>query len=300
MGTPEFAVPSLARLSGEHEVAAVVTAPDKPAGRGQKPTPPPVKIFAQNAGMRLMQPENLDDPAFINEFRALHADLGVVVAFRKLPEAVFSAPRLGSINLHASLLPDYRGAAPIQWAVINGETHSGLTTFFIEPVIDTGKILLQTPVLIPEDYTAGDLHDRMQIVGAELLSQTLRELEAGRLEARAQDPALAVHKAPKIFPHHCVIDFSVSAKKIVDLVRGLSPAPGARTVVAGKTLKIYFAKAVYDRKPGPGNIVVENNRLYIGTSDGAVQVVDAQWEGRKRMSVEELLRGSRFPDRIDE
>ena len=300
MGTPAFAVPSLARLADEHEVAAVVTAPDKPAGRGQIPTPSPVKIFAQNAGLPLIQPENLEEPAFVEQLRALNADLGVVVAFRKLPEAVFSAPRLGSINLHASLLPDYRGAAPIQWAVINGETLSGLTTFFIEPAIDTGKILLQTPVPIPEHFTAGDLHDRMQTVGAELLSQTLRELESGRLEARAQDPALAVHKAPKIFPAHCDVRFDAPARKIVDLIRGLSPAPGARTLVAGKTLKIYFARPVYDLRPEAGGIVVENEKLFIGAADGAVQIVEAQWEGRKRMPVQELLRGARFPNRVDE
>ncbi|MCS7086258.1 MAG: methionyl-tRNA formyltransferase [Bacteroidia bacterium] len=299
MGTPAFAVPSLERLSREHRIAAVVTAPDKPSGRGLILSASPVKIFAQNAGMPILQPENLDDPAFVEAIRAFDADLGVVVAFRKLPEAVFSAPRLGSINLHASLLPNYRGAAPIEWAVINGETQTGLTTFFIEPTLDTGKILLQTPVPIGENCTAGELREQMQILGAELLSQTLRELEAGKLVPKAQDPALAVRKAPKILPQDCILDFRQPARRVADRIRGLSPEPGARTNIGGKTLKIFFARPTYDFRPGPGRIVVENQKLFIGASDGAVEVTDAQWEGRKRMSAAELVRGSRFGDRAD-
>jgi methionyl-tRNA formyltransferase len=299
MGTPEFAVPSLARLAEEHAVAAVVTAPDKPAGRGQMPASPPVKAVALSLGLRVLQPENLNDPQFVQTLHALNADLGVVVAFKKLPPTVFAAPKLGSVNLHASLLPDYRGAAPIQWAVINGETLSGLTTFFIEDSIDTGKILLQTPVPIPEHYTAGDLHDVMKIAGAELLSQTLRGLEEGNLIPVAQDPAKAIHKAPKIFPQDCLLDFNLPARRVANRIRGLSPTPGARTFIDGKTLKIYFARPVFDRPGEPGKIYVENEKLFVGTADGTVEITDAQWEGRKRLPVPELLRGSKFPQRVD-
>lgn len=296
MGTPEFAVPSL-RVLLEHGYAipAVVTAPDKPRGRGQQVSSTPIKAFALEHQLSLFQPPRLDDPQFVQLLASLQPDLIVVVAFRILPKEVSTLPRLGSINLHASLLPRYRGAAPIHWAIINGETETGVTTFFLQEKVDTGNILLQARVRIEPDETAGELHDKLAAVGAEVVLQTVRLIELGMVHPRPQDDRLA-SLAPKIFKDDCRIDWAKSTQQVHNFVRGLSPAPCAWTIHASKRLKIYrTAIETIQRHVGnaqPGEIVqAENALLLLKTGDGIIAIKEIQQEGRKRMGVEEFLRG---------
>ncbi len=224
MGTPDFAVPSLDILvKAGYEIGAVVTVPDKPAGRGQKLRPSPIKAYAESASLPILQPVKLRDPAFIQALQDLQPDLMVVVAFRMLPEMVWSIPRIGTFNLHASLLPDYRGAAPINWVIINGETRTGATTFFIDKQIDTGNMLLKTALDIPLDWTAGDLHDALMVQGAELVLETVKGIAAGQLEAKPQDDSLFQHHAPKIFKENCQINWAQPAQQVYNFIRGLSP-----------------------------------------------------------------------------
>src|SRR5688572_21411064 len=242
MGTPEFAVASLdALVKAGYNIVGVVTAPDKPAGRGMKLQESAIKKYAVDHGLKILQPEKLKSPEFLNELRELNADLQVVVAFRMLPEVVWNMPRMGTINLHGSLLPQYRGAAPINWAVINGERETGVTTFKLKHEIDTGNILLQEGFQIGEDDTAGDVHDKMKDLGAQLLIKTVKGLADGTLKETPQTSEL-IHSplkhAPKIFPDNSKIDFSKSVDEIYNLIRGLSPVPGAFTYLNGKTLKI--------------------------------------------------------------
>ena len=311
MGTPDFAVPSLRILvENDYEVVAVVTAPDRPSGRGQKLTPSPVKEYALNQGLLLLQPEKMRDPDFIATLQALNADLMVVVAFRMLPEMVWSLPRIGTFNLHASLLPDYRGAAPINWALINGETETGATTFFIDKEIDSGAILLQKRQDIPPDWNAGDLHDALMETGAQLVLETVRELEAGNLSPKAQDINGFQHPAPKIFKEDCRIDWKRPATELHNFIRGLSPYPAAWTTLNGKQLKIYRS-ALSDLegrnqnrdKAGPqlngvpslaisGTIRTDGKTfLQIATKSGYLDILEMQIEGKKRMGTEEFLRG---------
>jgi methionyl-tRNA formyltransferase len=298
MGTPDFAVASLeALVKAGFTIVGVVTAPDKPAGRGMKLTESPVKKFALKKGLKVLQPEKLKDPAFLGELQSLHADLQVVVAFRMLPEIVWNMPPKGTINLHGSLLPQYRGAAPINWAVINGEKETGVTTFKLKHEIDTGDILLQESFPVGENETAGEVHDKMKDIGAQLLVKTVQGIAEGTLQSVAQPNTEALLKhAPKIFTETCKIDWTKSVTEIHNLIRGLSPFPGAFTELEDKTIKIFRSEienAIPTSKPGRW----ESNRstyLKFACKDGYIHLKDVQLEGKKRMPVEDFLRGYHF------
>lgn len=299
MGTPEFAVASLeAILQAGGNVVAVVTAPDKPAGRGMQLQQSAVKKFAVEKGIEVLQPEKLRNPEFLARLRELEADIQVVVAFRMLPEMVWNMPRLGSVNLHGSLLPQYRGAAPINWAVINGELETGVTTFRLKHEIDTGDILLQESFPIGENETAGEVHDRMKEIGAGLLVKTLEGLADGTLKEKPQDgfPVSALKHAPKIFTDTCRIDFHQSTVQVHNLIRGLSPFPGAFTSLNGKNLKIFRSeKEITAPSHTPGEFVTDGKtELKFACLDGYVKLRELQLEGKKRMTVDEFLRGYRM------
>ena len=306
MGTPDFAVSSLAAIvAAGFPVTAVITAPDKPAGRGMKMTESAVKKFAIEKGLPVLQPEKLKNPAFIESLKALHADIQVVVAFRMLPEIVWNMPPMGTINLHGSLLPQYRGAAPINWAVINGEKETGVTTFKLKHEIDTGDILLQERFPIGDDENAGSVHDRMKEIGATLLVKTLQGLQDGTLKEQPQQQLMAapdhsevqLKHAPKIFTETCLIDWNKSVSEIHNLIRGLSPFPTAFTYLHGKTLKIYAGKKE-SSTPGvaPGEWSTDHKTwLKCAAQDGYISVEELQLEGKKKMSTAEFLRGYRFP-----
>lgn len=305
MGTPEFAVASLdALVKAGYNIVGVITAPDKPAGRGMKLTESAVKKYAVEHGLHLLQPEKLKNPEFLEQLKALQADLQVVVAFRMLPEAVWNMPRLGTINLHGSLLPQYRGAAPINWAVINGEKETGVTTFKLQHAIDTGDILLQKSFPIEENDTAGEVHDRMKEIGAELLVTTVKGLADGSLVSTPQSAVSSTEElkhAPKIFSETCKIDFSNTTEQVHNLVRGLSPFPGAFTMLDGKMFKIYRSAKYYegDRekpKQETGNYVTDGKNYFrFVCADGYLDVKELQLEGKKRMDVKDFLRGFRPP-----
>jgi methionyl-tRNA formyltransferase len=297
MGTPEFAVASLAAiLEAGFQVVGVVTAPDKPAGRGLRLSESAVKSYAVSQGLPVLQPDKLKDPEFIAALENLKADVQVVVAFRMLPEIVWNMPPLGTINVHGSLLPKYRGAAPINWAVINGEKETGVTTFRLQHAIDTGNILLQAKFRIGDDETAGEVHDRMKVIGADLLVTTLRAIADGTVEELPQPPAEDIPHAPKIFTETCRINWEKPVASIFNLVRGLSPYPAAFTILDGKTLKIYKAKkesCVTSKVPGCYETDGKEYLRFIAP-DGYLYVQDLQLEGKKRMTVAEFLRGYRF------
>lgn len=299
MGTPDFAVASLsALLEAEFDIVGVVTAPDKPAGRGQKMNESAVKRFAINQGLKVLQPVKLKDPDFLNELRSLNADLQVVVAFRMLPEVVWNMPPKGTINLHASLLPQYRGAAPINWAIINGEKQSGVSTFFLKQEIDTGDLLFSEELDIGDEDTAGNLHDKLMVIGAGLLVRTVKAIEAGNYKEMPQDNFQEdqLKKAPKIFREDCQINWNRPVKEVFNFIRGLSPHPAAFCTLQGKTLKIFsagFEEILLDDKPGS---VLTDHKTYIkfACRDGLISVKDLQLEGKKRMKVDEFLRGIRL------
>jgi methionyl-tRNA formyltransferase len=292
MGTPEFAIPSLKILLDQGcDVAAVVTVPDKRSGRGQRLSPPPVKVFARERNLPVLQPENLRDPSFVGELRSLGADLAVVVAFRILPPEVFTLPKFGSFNLHASLLPKYRGAAPIQWAIMRGERETGVTTFFLNAAVDTGGIILQARVPIGEEDTAGDLHDRLAEVGAEIVLHTVRLIENGKAAPKQQDES-AASPAPKLFKEDCAVNWGAGAEEVHNFIRALSPKPCAYTVHRRAMLNIYRSRVA----PGaaaeaPGTVLDADRRLVVGTQRGAVEILELQLEGKKRLSAQEFLRG---------
>ncbi len=295
MGTPDFAVPCFKKfLLGRHDIVAVVTVPDKPAGRGRKMTASAVKRAALDAGLPVLQPENIKDPGFIGELKSYNADLFAVVAFRILPQDVFSLPPAGTINLHASLLPRYRGAAPINWALINGESETGVSTFFIEKNIDTGLLLLQDVVPISPDMTAGELHDTLSIVGADLLYQTVEGVANHTLRAIPQKGEVTL--APKINKELCLIDWSKSAVNIHNLVRGLSPFPAAYTFLNGKMLKILKTRLVSEDQVNinnTGTIIKcdKNGPFYIQTGQGLISILEVKPEGKRSMTIEEFMRG---------
>jgi methionyl-tRNA formyltransferase len=300
MGTPEFAVTSLDELvKAGCNIVAVVTAPDKPAGRGQKVTESGVKQYAVANGLKVLQPEKLKSDDFIAQLTALKADLQVVVAFRMLPEVVWNMPPKGTLNLHASLLPQYRGAAPINWVLINGEKESGATTFFLKHEIDTGDVLFTEKITLTGKETAGELHDRLMGNGAGLLVKTVKAVESGRYHEHPQSQLATgeeLRHAPKIFKENCKIDWSQSARNIYNLIRGLSPIPTAYTSFNDKTLKIYYAE-LEETIPGiePGKFLTDNKTyLKFAAPDGFISVTDIQLEGKKRMSVGEFLRGVRL------
>lgn len=302
MGTPEFAVASLdALVKNNFNVVGVITAPDKPAGRGMKLQESAVKKYAAENGLRVLQPEKLKNPQFLDELKSLNADLQVVVAFRMLPEAVWKAPPMGTINVHGSLLPQYRGAAPINWAIINGEKETGITTFKLKHEIDTGDILLQDRIPIGEAETAGELHDRMKEVGASVLLKTVNGLLDGTLAETPQqtvleNSAFEIKHAPKIFTETCRIDWNKSIHDIYNLIRGLSPHPGAFTLLNGKTVKIYrCTKEEVEPAIHAGEFETDKKTfLKFACSDGYIQVKALQLEGKRKMTVDEFLRGYRF------
>jgi methionyl-tRNA formyltransferase len=294
MGTPEFAIPSLKiLLENRYDVVAVVTAPEKPRGRGQKLGSPAVKDFASGHSLEVLQPVLLKDERFIHRINELSPDLIVVVAFRIMPREVFEAPRLGSVNLHASLLPKYRGAAPINWAIIKGEEETGVTTFFLQERVDTGNVILQARVRIGEDETAGELHDKLAEVGAEIVLQTVRLIELGKAHPRSQEEALAI-PAPKIYKEMCRIDWAKSTEEVHNFVRGVSPDPCAFTFHNGKALNIYRTKktGIKVLHSNTGVIVERNDKeLLVAAADGLISVQEVQLEGKKRLGIEEFLRG---------
>ncbi len=290
MGTAEFALPSLdILLANGYEIPAVVTAPDKPRGRGQTMLPTPVKVRAEGAGLRVLQPESLRDPSCAAALIALTPDLIIVVAFRILPPEVFTIPRFGSMNLHASLLPRYRGAAPINRALMNGEKETGVTTFLLDEHVDTGKILLQarTPILDNDD--AGSLHDRLADIGAEIVLHSVRLLEQGKAVPLTQEDSLA-SPAPKIFKEDCQIDWTRPALAIRNQIRGLSPVPAAYTTHNAKVLKI-FRSSVAPGTARPGDVEAGKASLHVGTGEGTLSLEEVQLEGKKRMGIAEFLRG---------
>ncbi|MBL7767024.1 MAG: methionyl-tRNA formyltransferase [Chitinophagaceae bacterium] len=303
LGTPDFAVASLKALV-EHgfNVVAVVTAPDRPAGRGMKLQSSAVKKYSDSQGLPLLQPEKLKAPEFLEALRSFQADLQVVVAFRMLPEVVWNMPPLGTINVHASLLPDYRGAAPINWAIINREKYSGVTTFKLKQAIDTGNILLQKKVLIEEEETAGTLHDKLMAEGAKLLIQTLKELSAGTLKEIEQDATLDSKHAPKLFTETCQIHWDKTAQDVIAHIRGLSPYPGAFTRLNGKLLKIYQGKVIMGNPdPKPGKLVSDGKTyLHICAADAWISVLELQIEGKVKMKVEDFLRGNKVTETVCE
>ncbi len=293
MGTPTFALPSLERLAqSAHQICAVVTGPDVPQGRGLKLQMPPVKQAALRFGYPVLQPASLKDPAFADELRALRADLFIVVAFRILPPALLDIPALGAINLHASLLPKYRGAAPINWAIINGEQETGVTIFRLKPTVDTGDILMQRSLPINEDDTAGSLAIRLSVLGADLLVETIDRLAVNDLPAQPQNDELAT-PAPKIFPELGEIDWYKDAFTIKCLIHGLSPSPGAFTFWQGKRLKILRASwQPHSATAEPGTIVARDKKsLSIQTGDGYLFPLELQIEGRRPLPVDVFLRG---------
>ena len=296
MGTPDFAIPSLNKLiQSGHEITRVVTAPDKPKGRGRKLSETPVKRFALEHNLRVLTPVNLKDESFVEALKELPPDLIVVVAFRILPEVVFSLPPLGTINLHASLLPKYRGAAPINWAIMNGKTKSGLTTFYIRKKVDTGDTILQKEIEIHPEENFGELHDRMAQLGADVLIETLDLIEKGEVGALKQDNAQAT-PAPKITPDHCRIDWSREAIQIKDQIRGLAPSPGAFTFYRGKIFKIFKSQVIGDTPFTDDFGQVESDKkeeIWIKTGRGFLSLLEIQPEGKRRMSIEEFVRGYR-------
>ena len=292
MGTPDFAVPSLRLLhEAGYDIARVVTSPDKLRGRGRQLSPTPVKAAAVERGLPVLEADDLRDPEFAETLRADAADLFVIVAFRILPESVFTLPRIGSFNLHASLLPRYRGAAPINWALMRGDVESGVTTFFLQKKVDTGGILLQERVALHENMTAGELHDRLAEVGAEAVLRTVRGIEDGSLQPSAQDDALAT-TAPKIFRETCEVDWTRSAREVHNHIRGLSPHPAAWTTLQGSEMKLLESRIVEEDSDGtPGAVREITPQLRVQCGRGSVALLTLKPEGRKAMSAEEYLRG---------
>lgn len=304
MGTPDFAVESLKELvENGYNVVGVITAPDKPSGRGQQISESAVKQYAVKQGLRILQPEKLKNPAFISELENLKADLQVVVAFRMLPEVVWAMPPMGTFNLHGSLLPQYRGAAPLNWAVINGETETGVTTFLLSHEIDTGKIMFQEKTPIAENDTVGDIHDRLMIVGAKLVLKTIDALANGEVDAIDQDQLIEnpqqIKHAPKIFKEDCRIDWTRDTESVRNLIRGLSPYPAAWTELVHPekqevlTAKIYSVVRDNSSLPAaPGTLQSDGKKyLRIACPDGWLSVTEIQLSGKKRMKTDELLRG---------
>jgi len=303
MGTPEFAVASLDKIfNAGYNIVAVVTAPDKPAGRGMQLQQSAVKKYAVEKGITVLQPEKLKDPAFIETLHSLKADVQVVVAFRMLPEIVWNMPPLGTINVHGSLLPQYRGAAPINWAIINGEKYTGVTTFKLKHEIDTGDILLSERIDIGDDETAGELHDRMKEIGASLLLKTLDGTRNKNLSETPQQLVLnnesniVLHHAPKIFTETCSINWNKPVSEIFNLIRGLSPYPAAFASLQGKKIKIFKASKIETQPTSPVGEFESDGKtqLRFACKDGYIEVLDLQLEGKKRMGIQEFLRGYRL------
>lgn len=309
MGTPEFAVEPLRCLvEGGYNVVGVITMPDKPAGRGHKVQFSPVKQYALEHDLPLLQPEKLKDETFVGALRAWNADLQIVVAFRMLPEVVWNMPRLGTFNLHASLLPQYRGAAPINWAVINGDTETGITTFFLKHEIDTGEVIQQVRVPIADTDNVGIVHDKLMMLGGRLVTETVDAILADAVRPVPQEEMVVageLRPAPKIFKDTCRIDWSQSVKRIYDFIRGLSPYPAAWTELVQPdgtvvVLKIFETEKIYqEHQLQSGTVLTDNkNYLHIAVPEGFIKVLALQLPGKKRLKTDELLRGFRLADGV--
>ncbi len=299
MGTPAFAVASLsALLAAKMNVVAVVTAPDKPGGRGMQLQESAVKQFAIENNIPVLQPEKLKSPEFFEALKTLQPDLQVVVAFRMLPEIIWSFPPKGTLNVHGSLLPQYRGAAPINWAIINGEKQTGVTTFQLQHAIDTGNILLQAPIDISANMTAGELHDTMKEVGAALLVKTIEGLNNNSIQAKAQlEISVELKHAPKIFTTDCEINWENPAASIHNLIRGLAPFPGAITKIDGKMVKLFTTHIIDTPSTEKVGSFITDGKTFakIACGNGYIGIDDIQWEGKKRMPISDFLRGYRKP-----
>lgn len=302
MGTPEFAVGILDSIvKNNYEVVAVITAADKPAGRGQKLKFSAVKEYAVANNLKLLQPTNLKDETFIEELRALNANLHIVVAFRMLPKVVWDMPKLGTFNLHASLLPNYRGAAPINWAIINGETKTGVTTFFIDDKIDTGAIILSDEIEIDPLETAGELHDRLQALGCETVNRTLQLIEKSEANPEIQQETAETKTAYKLNKENCKIDWTKSAKEIFNLIRGLSPYPAAWCYLTDQaeplSIKIYEAEIVEEEHRFEiGQLFCTKKEMKVAVKGGFILIKSLQLPGKKRMKITELLNGVTFSE----
>ena len=306
MGNPDFAVrPLQVMLEQHYNIVAVVTGQDKPAGRGKKLCESAVKQFAQQHNLPILQPESLKSEDFIEKLRQYNVDLIVVVAFKMLPKVVWQIPKIGTINIHASLLPQYRGAAPINWAIINGEKKTGVTSFLINEVIDTGNILLQKEVEITDEETAETLHDKLQESGSQLLLETLKVLEDGSVKGISQEQLIAnentLKPAPKIFKDTCKINWHKDSQSIYNFIRGISPYPGAWTLLRKKetttVFKIYSSKyTIVAHNFVPGQIITKNDFIAIATTNGFIQPNEIQMEGKKKMTIREFMNGFSFAD----
>lgn len=302
MGTPEFAVASLEKLvQAGCQIIAVVTAPDKPAGRGMQLQQSAIKKYAVENKLVVLQPEKLKDPAFIENLHTLKADVQVVVAFRMLPEIVWNMPPMGTINVHGSLLPQYRGAAPINWAIINGEKYTGVTTFKLKHEIDTGDILMSEKIEIGKNETAGQLHDKMKVAGAELLLQTIREIATGNLSEVPQEQSTNLYTqtllhAPKLTTETCIINWNNPVEVVHNLIRGLSPYPTAFTTLQHKKLKIFKGEIVKENPAVEPGMFETDGKTFLryACKDGYITIEELQLEGKKRMEVTDFLRGYRF------
>jgi len=297
MGTPEFATATLAKILNEgYDVVGVITAPDRPAGRGRKLQESDVKKYAVKKGLKVLQPTNLKNADFLAELKLLNANLQIVVAFRMLPKSVWAMPDLGTFNLHASLLPDYRGAAPINWAIINGEEESGATTFFIDDKIDTGEIILQEKIAIAADDTAGILHDKLMHLGADLVYRTVLSIEKGAVETKKQENPSSIKEAHKIYKETCKIDWSESLGNIHNKIRGLSPYPTAWTTLINGTekitVKLYAASMEkVDHQLNIGKVNVEGKKLKVAVKNGFIHLLEIQLPGKRKMKTQNLLNG---------
>ena len=292
-GTPDFAIPSLQIiLDRGHEVIAVVTAPDKPRGRGKQISFTPIKEFALRHSIKVLQPEELKSEAFVEHIKLLNADLFVVVAFRILPKEIFSMPKYGSFNLHGSLLPQYRGAAPIQWALINGEKKTGVTTFALAEKVDTGNVYLKKEIAIEDEDDLGSLHDKLSVLGSLAVAETVELIHKQKFELLPQEISLA-SPAPKITKELCAINWNKDAIEIHNLVRGLSPFPTAFFVYQQKNYKVYKTKVI-GQSLEPGKIIETPTELIFGCGNNSLSILEIQQEGKKRLKIEEFLRGHRF------
>ena len=302
IGTPDFAVASLSALiEANKNIVAVITAPDRKAGRGQKINESAVKKYAVEQNIPVLQPTNLKNDNFISELKSYQADLQIVVAFRMLPVVVWDLPKHGTFNLHASLLPNYRGAAPINWAIINGEKETGVTTFFLKHKIDTGDLIYQEKVTIGKHETAGTLHDKLMNVGSELVVKTVKSIENKNVNTIAQQE-IESKEAPKIYKNDCKVDWSASAIEIDRLVRGMSPFPAAWSTLFnndnGKAvnIKIFAVEMLHEKKLSTGMLKIEDKEIFVGTKDNDLKLIDIQAEGKKKMPVKDLLNGFNFED----
>ena len=302
MGTPDFAVATLkALVENNYKVVGVITAPDKPAGRGRKLNESAVKVYANSQNLSVLQPTNLKDTAFLTALKALHANLQIVVAFRMLPEVVWRMPEYGTFNLHASLLPDYRGAAPINWAIINGETKTGVSTFFIDDKIDTGEMILQEAVAIDSNETAGSLHDKLMHLGSKLVLKTVRLIEEGPVKTTPQTDSEVIKTAHKLDKETCKIDWNAPLLPIYNKIRGLSPYPGAWCHLVNKenTVSVKILKCDYkiEKHPFPtGKIISANKELKVAAKNGFIIIEELQLPGKRNMDVKSLLNGYQFDD----